>query len=117
MSSRKAIKFKIQISKPNHTAQRTAIQIGTITRSFIMNFLRLTDELRRKEDAIRFLQQRRILHERRMCTNGHPMALRLSDREDRWRCKVRECREQKQLKAGTWLQGAHLDYRAAALFM
>jgi len=64
MSSRKAIKFKIQISKPNHTAQRTAIQIGPITRSFIMNFLRLTDELRRKEDAIRFLQQRRIHHER-----------------------------------------------------
>lgn len=45
------------------------------------------------------------------------MALRLSDREDRWRCNVRECREQKQLKAGTWLQGVHLDYRTVALFM
>ena len=32
------------------------------------------------------------------------MTLRLSDREDRWRSNVRECREQKQLKAVTWLR-------------
>lgn len=82
-----------------------------------MNFLRLAGELREKEDAIGFLQDHGLLHRERYCSNGHQMVLKISEREDRWRCNIRGCREQRQLKSGTWLQGSHLDYKTVILFI
>ena len=36
-----------------------------------MNFIRLCTIVRDKRTAIEFLQQRQILHSRRLCDNGH----------------------------------------------
>ena len=82
-----------------------------------MNLLHLAEIIRNKEEAIRFLQQRNVVHTQRRCDNNHAMVLRLSDKEDRWRCNVRDCRQQKQLKSGTWLHGTHLTYRQAVMFI
>lgn len=82
-----------------------------------MNFLQVSETVRDKAGAVRFLQQRGLLHQQRMCNNGHHMTLSLSDREDRWRCRRRACNEQKQLKADTWFHGSHLSYRDATLFI
>ena len=64
-----------------------------------------------------FLQHHGIPHQRRFCDNDHEMVLHLSDKEDRWRCNVRDCRQPKQLKSGTWLQGSHLGYQQVILFI
>ena len=45
------------------------------------------------------------------------MDLKLSDKEDRWRCPQKKCRKQKQLKSGSWLHGTHLSYRQVILFL
>ena len=82
-----------------------------------MNFIRLCTIVRDKRTAIEFLQQRQILHSRRLCDNGHHMELYLGDKEDRWRCNTRNCRQQKQLKAGTWLAGSHLKYEIIIYFI
>ena len=79
--------------------------------------LRLAHEICDKASAVQFLQNRNILHVERECDNGHIMELKLSDREDRWRCQyfqIRDCRQQKQLKSGRWLQGSHLPYSTVA---
>ena len=105
---RRRLKFKFEIS--TH-----------ITRSepftYSATMLRLARELNDKPAAIRYLQNRNILHNERDCDNGHRMELKLSDREDRWRCGRRDCRQQKQLKSGTWLEGSHLSYSSAILFI
>ena len=82
-----------------------------------VNFLSLSALIHDKQSSINFLQEHGILPNQRFCDNGHSMILYLSDREDRWRCNDRQCRSQKQLKSGTWFQGAHLSYRDAILFI
>jgi hypothetical protein len=82
-----------------------------------MNFAELAQALSIKEAAVLYLQNVGILHTHRHCLNGHVMKLSLSEREDRWRCTKTRCKEQRQLKAGTWLQGTHLTYRSACLFI
>jgi transposase-like protein len=52
-----------------------------------------------------------------MCTNNHPMLLKLGDIQDRWRCRRRECREDFPVREGTWLQGSKLTYRKIVLFV
>ena len=66
-----------------------------------MNFVSLLALVHDKRSAVAFLQQRGVLHAERRCDNGHPMNLHLSEKEDRWRCNIRGCRQQKQLKSGT----------------
>ena len=83
----------------------------------IMNFVRLSSIVRDKKTAVEFLQQHGILHMQRFCDNGHWMQLYLGDKEDRWRCNTRDCRQQKQLKAGTWLSGAHLKLETVVYFI
>ena len=46
----------------------------------------------------------------RLCANNHPMVLQLRvDREDRWRCNIRECRSEITLRTGTWLEGSRIS--------
>ena len=82
-----------------------------------MNLLTLSALIHDKEASVEFLKERGILHNPRICSNGHPMLLRLGDIQDRWRCRRRECREDFPLRDGTWLKGSKLSYRKIILFI
>ena len=51
-----------------------------------MNFLTLSTRVHDKETAIRFLQSHGVIHQQRLCNNGHQMTL--STVSDRWRLEV-----------------------------
>lgn len=81
-----------------------------------MNLLQLSAIIPDKEACVAFLQNRGVIHQVRLCDNGHNMKLFLTDKEDRWRCNLASCRSQKSLRSGTWLQGSKLPYRTIILF-
>lgn len=82
-----------------------------------MNLLQLSNIVGNKEQSVHFLQVRGLLHNPRVCSNGHPMKLQLSQKHDRWRCKRRDCREDIPLRSDTWLQASKLTYRQIVLFI
>ena len=45
------------------------------------------------------------------------MVFHVTDKEDRFRCNTRGCRQQLQLKSNTWLQGSHLSHQTVILFV
>ena len=73
------------------------------------NLTQLIRMLPEKSDAVRFLQCHGILHTVRRCRKGHDMVLSLSDPRDRWRCNLRECREEIPLRKDTWLDNTKLS--------
>lgn len=81
-----------------------------------MNFLTLTQLCHDKASSIDFLQQRGILHNVRTCTNNHVMHLS-TGRRDRWRCRIRGCREEIGVRKDTWLQSSSLPFRQIILFL
>ena len=84
-----------------------------------MNFLQLSHTVNDKAAAVRFLQQRGILHNPRICANCiRPMTLNLRPTKgDRWRCSVRGCRREIGLRKNTWLEYSNLPYRTIVLFL
>ena len=83
-----------------------------------MNFLQLSNTVDDKAAAIRFLQQRGVLHNPRNCANcGRAMTLELRDKGDRWRCHVRGCRNEVGVRKGTWLESSNLPFRKVVLFL
>ena len=82
-----------------------------------MNFLTLSDLIPDKDASVMFLQQRGVLHNPRVCANGHAMTLQLRDNGDRWRCRLRQCRTEVGLRNDTWLENSRLSYRNIILFM
>lgn len=82
-----------------------------------MNLLRLFESIPDKVTAVAFLQNKGIIHAVRLCDNGHAMRLSLSDKEDRWRCYLKDCRKDIPLRKGTWLEGSKLPYRTIILFI
>lgn len=74
-----------------------------------MNFLTLSTRVHDKETAIRFLQSHGVIHQQRLCNNGHQMTL--STVSDRWRCNARQCRQEIGLRKGTWLERSRMEWR------
>ncbi|KFD51372.1 hypothetical protein M513_07777 [Trichuris suis] len=86
-----------------------------MTASFRELCTRLSDE----DTAIRFLQEKGILHQQRLCTRGHAMKLTVerNGKTPRWRCRKAECKTEVSLRTGTWFEGLKLDFRTAVLFI
>ena len=82
-----------------------------------MNLLFLSNVVPDKASSIQFLQQRGIVHNPRICADGHEMTLQLRDKGDRWRCRIRECRTESSVRKDTWLEGSKLAYRDIILFI
>ncbi|KFD72918.1 hypothetical protein M514_14822 [Trichuris suis] len=72
-----------------------------------------------EDTAIRFLQEKGILHQQRLCTRGHAMKLTVerNGKAPRWRCRKAECKTEVSLRTGTWFEGLKLDFRTAVLFI
>jgi transposase-like protein len=83
---------------------------------FAMRLLELAGICHDKSSAIGFLQQKGILPSTKLCSKGHNMNLSLG-KEDRWRCRLRTCREDKALRKNNWLEGSRLPYRTIILFI
>ena len=75
-----------------------------------MNFLTQSSQIPDKQASVLFLQQRGVLHNPKICANGHQMTLQLSDNGDHWRCRSRQCRTESGLRIGRWLEHARLPY-------
>lgn len=82
-----------------------------------MNLLELSAVVHDTPSSIRFLQQRGILHNPRVCSKNHAMVLSLTDVHERWRCSRRGCRETIHVRRDTWLQGSRLSFRQVILFI
>ena len=82
-----------------------------------MNLLTLSNEIPDKQSSDLFLQQRGVLHNPKICGNGHQMTLQLRDNGDRWRGRSRQCRTESGLRIGTWLEHSRLPYRHISLFI
>ena len=81
-----------------------------------MNLLRLSALCPNDEEATRFLQARGVIHQDRVCSNGHPMQLSFGN-QNRWRCRIRGSREERGLRTNIWLEGSRLSIRKIVLFM
>lgn len=81
-----------------------------------MNLLELTALISNKNEAIRFLQEKGILHNPRLCLNRHQMKL-YTRGQDRWLCSKKDCRESKPLRDGTFLANSRLDFRTVVIFI
>ena len=64
-----------------------------------MNYIWLSQHIYSQESAITFLQARGVLPTERRCGNNHLMVLHITDKEDRFLCNTRGCRQQLQLKS------------------
>uniref|UniRef100_A0A915KPI7 Uncharacterized protein n=1 Tax=Romanomermis culicivorax TaxID=13658 RepID=A0A915KPI7_ROMCU len=62
-----------------------------------MNFIRLIQNIKDDKSAVNFLQLRGILHQNRLCANGHDMTLSVSE-QLRWRCRLRQCNQEKGIR-------------------
>ncbi|CAI6370217.1 unnamed protein product [Macrosiphum euphorbiae] len=82
-----------------------------------MNFLTLASECDTKNNAVSFLQTRGILHNPRLCKNKHEMVLQLTEKQDRWCCSKRECRQYAPLRADNFLASSRLDYETIVMFI
>ena len=82
-----------------------------------MNLLTLSGVVHDKASSVQFLQQMGILHNPRICGNGHPMILQLRDNGDRWRCRQRACRTEVPLRKtrGYRAQGLHTETLSCSL--
>ena len=82
-----------------------------------MNLLTLSQLVHDKQSSVLFLQQHGILHNSRLCSNNHPMLLKLGDAQDRWRCRRRDGHEEFPVRDSTWLKGSKLSYRKIILLV
>src|SRR4051812_1468818 len=79
-----------------------------------MNFITLTALCHDKASSVNFLQQP---HNIRRFNNNHVMHLSLTDRHDRWSCRIQGCRHDIGVRKDTWLQGSQLPFRQIVLFI
>lgn len=74
-----------------------------------------------EETAIKFLQDKGIIHKERFCSNNHPMKLIISANtkkvNTRWRCGRGGCRETKGLRSETWFEGSRIPILTAVRFI
>lgn len=82
-----------------------------------MSLFMLAREVNNKESAVRYLQNKHVLHSDRVCAQGHNMSLHLADSRDRWRCNLRQCRTSISLRKGTWLENSKLPLDTFVLFV
>ena len=77
----------------------------------------LARKVRTKEKAVKYLQERGILHKERFCKNGHSMRLCLSSYPPYWRCNKEGDRLKKGLRSCTWLENSNLALETIVYFV
>ena len=77
----------------------------------------LARKVRTKEEAVKYLQERGILHKERFCKNGHSMRLCLSSYPPYWRCNKEGDRLKKGLRSCTWLENSNLALETIVYFV
>ena len=86
----------------------------------MVNLTELINETKTIRGAITFLQQRKVLPKRKLCTHGHEMLLYINEKDTkhcRWRCKHRKCRQDVGIRRNNWLQGSRLAIDKSLLFI
>ena len=61
-------------------------------------------------------EYQKIFTQIKYCDCGQQKAFIVFDGEDRWRCRKKISRKQKDLKTGTWLEGTYLNYQQVIVF-
>lgn len=86
-----------------------------LSRMAVRNVDELLNLMKDKKSAVKFLQEKGILHAVQSCTNGHDMQLSVTQSRSRWRCH--QCPETRELFVGTWLSGCKLTCKQIVLFI
>ncbi|KFD47379.1 hypothetical protein M513_11742 [Trichuris suis] len=83
------------------------------------NLFSLYNRFEHEGSVIRFLQQKRVLCQQRLCAKEHPMTLSSESRSHppRWRCHKAECRTDVPLRRGTIFEGSNTDFRKVIMFI
>lgn len=81
-----------------------------------MNFIRLVEEIPNESSAVLFLQNHGILHQNRICQNGHDMKLTMGN-QPRWRCHKADCNKEFGIRVNTWFAGSKIPFRSAIFFI
>jgi len=71
-----------------------------------MNFIQLVRKIDSEAAAVKFLQEKCVLPNKRVCVNGHDM--KWNEKGLRWRCRVKGCDKEVGVRVGNWLQGSRL---------
>jgi len=69
-----------------------------------------------KESAIRFLQDRRVLHRNRTCKIGDDMLIRYGSKP-LWRCNISKCKDTTGIRTNTWLYNCRLPFLKIVKFI
>uniref|UniRef100_A0A0L8GCZ9 ISXO2-like transposase domain-containing protein n=1 Tax=Octopus bimaculoides TaxID=37653 RepID=A0A0L8GCZ9_OCTBM len=81
-----------------------------------MNLLRLGDICKNETSSVTFFQEKGILHQERKCNNGHFMNFSAGS-QNRWRCRIRGCRQEQGLRTENWFANSRLSSRKVVLFI
>eukprot|EP00106_Octopus_bimaculoides_P016276 XP_014783718.1 PREDICTED: uncharacterized protein LOC106878887 [Octopus bimaculoides] len=81
-----------------------------------MSMLRLSEICKDEISIISFFQEKGIIHQERRCNNGHCMNFSVGS-QNRWRCRLRECRQEKGLRTDNWFANSRLSFHKAAFFI
>lgn len=80
-----------------------------------MGFINLIRGIKDKEAAIRFFQNKGIIHTIRKCPKGHEMRLNID--QSMWRCLKTTCRTNINIRKGTWLENSKLPLSTIIFFI
>lgn len=69
-----------------------------------------------EEDAVKFFQEKGILHKNMKCEKNHEMKLYFGD-GIRWRCNISTCRTKKSVRKNTWFENSRLDFLRCLRFI
>ncbi|CEF60063.1 Hypothetical protein SRAE_X000180300 [Strongyloides ratti] len=90
--------------------------INNVEQIIIMNFLTLSAKLADEKAAAKFFQIKGIIPEEKECSKEHQMKMEFG-KYIRWRCYIKECREECGIRIGTWFQDTRLSFPTAAIFI
>lgn len=80
-----------------------------------MNLFEVYNLCRDEENAVAFLQEKRLIPKVRVCSEGHFM--NCDARSGKWTCHKRSCRTKKGLCVDTWFENARLPLNKAVLLI
>lgn len=72
-----------------------------------------------EDEAIKFFQDKELIHRQRLCSNNHNMVFCYKDKtiSPKWKCHKVSCTETKGMRTQTWFFGSRIPFLTASRFI